>query len=211
MAAFDGALAARSRRSEMNALTGTTDGGEDLGIQDEVDPVLTEDGLDRVGDVGILGREEVWPLLHDGHPASKPAKCLAELHADESAAEDQEMVGQRVQLERRLAGERPGIEQARDGGHPRFRPEIDEQLLAEEPAGRPAVGRAQVDGPWCDEPRLAQDEAITERPVQVAPVEIDHPRHDGAFVGEHASQIGLQSPTWTPNWAARDVRSATLA
>ena len=69
-----------------------------VGLQQDLDAVLAQDGGDGVGDVGVFAAEQALAALHDGHPAAEAAEHLAELQPDVAAAEDDQVVGNRVEF-----------------------------------------------------------------------------------------------------------------
>ena len=77
--------------------------------EEHVDPVLPEDLKHLLRDVRVFPRQERLGPFDDRHPAAEPAEHLRELAADVAAAEDDEVLGQAVQLLDRLAVKRPRV------------------------------------------------------------------------------------------------------
>src|SRR5439155_9149273 len=73
--------------------------------------------------------EKVFSVVDDGHAASEAAVGLGEFEANVSAAEDDEMLGQPVELEQLDVRERSGIRQAGNRWNRGVRPHVEEQSL----------------------------------------------------------------------------------
>ncbi len=67
--------------------------------EQDVDLLVGEQAPQRVGDVGILAGEELRAVLDDGDAAAEAPVGLRELEADVAAAEDDQVLGQAVELE----------------------------------------------------------------------------------------------------------------
>src|SRR5262249_8610217 len=87
---------------------------EHLGRKQDLDPFAAEDPLKLRRDVRILALDELLSVRDDGHAAPEAAVRLGELEADIAAAEDDEMLGQPIDLEQLDVRERSGIRQAGD-------------------------------------------------------------------------------------------------
>jgi hypothetical protein len=93
-------------------------------------PFALEYPLELGDHVGILTLEELCSLRDDGHAASEAPIRLGELDADESTTEDDEMLGQPVDLEELDVREWSDIRQAGDRRHRGMRPHIEKHPLA---------------------------------------------------------------------------------
>ena len=76
-----------------------------LGVEADVDAFVFENFFDGGGDVFVLVGDEVRLHFDDGDLAAEAAVHLAELDADVAAADDDEMLGNEVDLEHGGVGE----------------------------------------------------------------------------------------------------------
>ena len=98
-------------------------GAAHASADNDVDSFGAEDPFQRLRDVGVLAVEQMRPSLHHRHRRSETPEHLRELASDVSAADDDEVLGQRLQLHHAPVVE-PG-----EGGKPldfrRCRPDAD--------------------------------------------------------------------------------------
>ena len=106
--------------------------GVRLGTEDDLDPVLLEDRLNRLGNIGILARQQLSPPLDDRDLATEPPKRLRELDPDVAAAEHEQVGREMPELERADVGERLARGHARNVRDRRVGAEIQEDALTED-------------------------------------------------------------------------------
>ena len=86
-------------------------------VQD-LDPLVAEEPLDRLGDVRVLAVDQRAVPLDDGHAAAEPAERLRQLEADVAAAQDDQVLREFAQLQSLDVGQRarlrePGVSSIR--------------------------------------------------------------------------------------------------
>src|SRR5258706_11709490 len=115
-------------------------------------------------------------MLNHRDSTSKSTKRLPQFNADVPAAHDEKVLGQAIQFQSRLTGQRFGSEQALDRWDPGLGSQVNKQFVAGEEPDRSTLRGMKFDRAWSDESSFAQDEAVAYRSVQIVPIEIDHPR-----------------------------------
>src|SRR5208282_3244454 len=73
---------------------------------------------------------ELWSRLDDAHAAAEAAIGLCEFQSDIAAADDDQMVGKSIELERPDIGERVCRRKAGNIRNRRMRPEIESHAIA---------------------------------------------------------------------------------
>ena len=107
------------------------------GADDDVDALGLQDVLDGRGDVLVLaGGQPRTPLDH-GHAGAEAAVHLRELQRDVAAADDDQMLWQRVEFEDADIGQVVDVGQPRHVGHHRPAADVEEDPVGFEDAGRP--------------------------------------------------------------------------
>jgi hypothetical protein len=148
------------------------------------------------GNVGIFAAGKLRSGLDDRHLAAEAAIGLRQLQADIAAAEDDQMAGQSVELERLDIGERCRTGEAWDVGDRRVRPEIEHHAVAgQQPPA--AVVQAHFDGLRPDEPARAHDQFGAARPVTVE-MHLDQAVDHLAFVRQHSPHVDGGSARHAP-------------
>ena len=147
-----------------------------------VDPFGGEEAGDLGGDVLVLPSGDVRPALEDRHGAAEAAEHLAELEGDVAAADDDEVLGQRVEVEDAIVVEPGHVTESRDRGLCGPRAHVEEDLgrhhRALSDGDHVAVGFA------ADEARLAVDEGEPLHVRQGARCSLD-PAVDQAVLARH--------------------------
>ena len=69
-----------------------------IGVEQDVDAIIAENGCDGIGDVCVFVTEQLWTAVHDRDAASESPEHLRELDADVAAADDEEVRGKGVQF-----------------------------------------------------------------------------------------------------------------
>ena len=142
---------------EADGLAGPALDAKDPGSEMHYDAFVTQHLKDRRRDVGIFSAGELWSCLDDRHAAAEAAIGLCEFEADIAAANDDQMAGQSVELERLDIGERRSRGEAgniRDCG---MRPEIESDAITGQHA-RTAVVQIYLDGLRRNEPTGTHDQ-----------------------------------------------------
>ena len=83
------------------------------------DPLVAEQLQYRRADVSVFAAGQLLPLLDDGHPRAEAAHGLRQFQPDIAAAQDDQVLGQPVQVQQFDVGHRPGRGQAGDLRHGR--------------------------------------------------------------------------------------------
>src|SRR5207253_2092443 len=128
-----------------------------VGREQDLDPFAAEDPPQLGRHVRILAAEKVFSVVDDGHTASEAAVGLGEFEADVSAAEDDEMLGQPVELEQLDVRERSGIRQAGNRWNRGMRPQVEEHALPCERSST-AIVQTHLDRLRPEEARRAHDQ-----------------------------------------------------
>ena len=76
-----------------------------LRAEAEFDPLLLQDALERGGDLGIHARDDPVEEFHDRHLGAQAAPHAAELQPDDAAADDDQVAGNLLQLQRAGGGD----------------------------------------------------------------------------------------------------------
>ncbi len=173
---------------------------------DDPDSLALEDLLDRRGDVLVLPGDEPVGLFDHRHPAAEAAVHLRELEADVAAAEQDQVLGQEIDLHHARVGEMGDAVEAGDVGHPRAGADVDEDALALDhlvadahppralEAGMVVVDRAPLHAPqpFLDALGRAFDEGVLAR-LDLLHVDAHRAVDDDAEVGgapRHVSGAG---------------------
>ncbi len=165
------------------------------------DTFVAQHRQDRGRDVAIFPSGELWSHLDDRHTAAEAAIGLGQFQSDIAAADDEQVVGQPIELERLDIGERLCRRKAgnlRDHG---VRPEIENHPMAGQHA-RAAIVQAHLDGLRRDEParthdqlgaaRLVLVEVHGDQPVDHVALARQHSVHvDGDGTDHHSKPIGV--------------------
>ena len=75
-----------------------------FGIETDLNPLLLQNLADRVGDVGVFAADQPLALFNDGDAAAEAAIHLTELQTNIAAANDDEMLGQEVDMHHATVG-----------------------------------------------------------------------------------------------------------
>jgi hypothetical protein len=110
----------------------------DLGTDQHIDALVSENPDDLIGDVGILARGDLRSLLDDRDAAAEAPIGLRQLEADIAAAEHDQMRRQAVELQRLDVAHRLRIGEAGDVRHRRVGSDVEKHLITRE-AARAAV------------------------------------------------------------------------
>ena len=100
-----------------------------------VDAFALEDLEDRRRHVLVLAANQPIAHLDDGDLAAEAPEHLAELEADVAAADDDEMLGDEVDVHHRAVGEERHVVEPGHGGNERAAADVDEDALGGEPVG----------------------------------------------------------------------------
>ena len=103
-----------------------------FGLHTEGDAFFFQDRLDGLGNVRIFPGDEVRTLLDDRHLGSEAAVHLGEFQPDIAAADDDQMLGQEVDVHHGRVGEVAHSVDARHGRHVGAAADIDEDALGAE-------------------------------------------------------------------------------
>src|SRR5262249_27279265 len=118
VAAGDGPLAAGRPQLQADGFAGAAFDPQHVGPDLDVDLFGVENAPDFLRDVRVLPAQELRPALDDGDAAAEATVRLGEFEAHVAATEDDEVLGQAVDLQKLDVRERPGFYQA---GHRRDR------------------------------------------------------------------------------------------
>jgi hypothetical protein len=108
-------------------------------------------------DIGIFSAGEPRPRLDYRHSAAEPAIGLRQFQSDIAAADDDEVVGQSIELERLDIGQRLGGSEPRNLRDRRARADIDRDTIAGQHS-HAAVVQTDLDRLWRNEPTRAHDQ-----------------------------------------------------
>ena len=149
------------RRTDSPDRPSTRSGG---GPGQDLDPLVPEEPLDRLGDVRVLAMDQRAVPLDDGHAAAEPAERLRQLEADVAAAQDHQVSRELAQLQSLDVGQRASLREPGGVVHPGARPGVDDDGLTAERPG-PARVERHLDRHRRDESPLAHDELRAAFPV----------------------------------------------
>ena len=90
---------APSREKQANGLAGSAVDAEDGGPGQDLDRLVAEETLDRLGDVRVFTMDERAVALDHGHAATETPKRLGQLDADIAAAQDDQVFREVVELQ----------------------------------------------------------------------------------------------------------------
>src|SRR5258705_5892074 len=79
VAAFDGPFTVRRAHDKADAISGPPLHLQRLRCHEQLDPFVTENSSDRIGDVPILATRELWPSLDDRDAAPEAPVRLSQL------------------------------------------------------------------------------------------------------------------------------------
>ena len=130
----------------------------------DLDPLVPEEPLDRLGDVRVLAVDQRAVPLDDGHAAAEAAERLRQLEAHVAAAQDDQVFRELVQLQGLDVGQRASLREAGGVVDPGTRPGVDDDGLAAERPG-PARVERDLDRLRRDEAPVAHDELRAALPV----------------------------------------------
>ena len=99
----------------------------DGGPGQDLDPLVPEEPLDRLGDVRVLAMDQRAVPLDDGHAAAEAAERLRQLEADVAAAQDDQVSREVVQLQGLDVGQRARLREAGGVVDPGARPGVDDR------------------------------------------------------------------------------------
>src|SRR5262249_14205972 len=85
--------------NKAHALTGSAAHAQNLGIEQNLDALVAQNLPHLFSSVGVFARHELGAPFDDGHAAAEAAIDLRKLEADIAAAEHDEMLRQRTELE----------------------------------------------------------------------------------------------------------------
>ena len=95
-------------------------------------PSLLDDVLDRGGNIFVFARNQPRVSLQDGDFAAEAAVHLPKLQADVAAADDDEMLGQKIDLHHRGVCEIADLIETRHGRNDGTAADVDEDLIGSE-------------------------------------------------------------------------------
>ncbi len=109
--------------------------GHALGAGFDDDAFVAQDLRHPLRHVGVLARDDARHLLDDRDPRPEPPVHLAELETDVAAADDDQVLGEKVDVHHRRVGQKRDVVETRHRRHERAAADIDED------SARPAAGR----------------------------------------------------------------------
>ena len=95
-------------------------------------PSRSEDGLHLARDVAVFAADQAVAVLDDAHPRAEAAEHLRELEPDVAAADDDQVLGQHVELHHRRVGEHRHVGQAGPVGQRGTAAHVDEDAWRRE-------------------------------------------------------------------------------
>ena len=163
------------RRVQADGLAGSPLDAIDGGPGQDLDPLVPEEPLDRLGHVRVLAVDQRAVPLDDGHAAAEAAERLRQLEAHVAAAQDDQVFREVVQVQGLDVGQRARLREPGGVVDPGTRPGVDDDGLAAERPG-PARVERDLDRLRRDEAPLAHDELRAALPVLLE-VDRDQPVH----------------------------------
>ena len=163
------------RRVQADGLAGPPLDAIDGGPGQDLDPLVPEELLDRLGHVRVLAVDQRAVPFDDRHAAAEAAEGLRQLEAHVAAAQDDQVLRELVQLQGLDVGQRARLREAGGVVDPGTRPGVDDDGLAAERPG-PARVERDLDGLRRDEAPVAHDELRAALPVLLE-VHRDQPVH----------------------------------
>ncbi len=125
-------------RTQANGLSGSPLDAKDGGTGQDLDPLVPEESLDRLGHVRVFAMDQRAVPFDDGHAAAEAAEGLRQLEAHVAAAQDDQVFRQVVQIQCLDVSQRARIREPRGVIDPGTRPGVDHDgLAAERPESRP--------------------------------------------------------------------------
>src|SRR5215475_5986742 len=94
-------LAFRRSYGQMNLAPSTFFNARSLGVEQDLDAVFAQDPRDLIGHILIFASEQLRRALHNRDAAAETPKHLPEFETDVPPAQNQQMLGQFVQLHNR--------------------------------------------------------------------------------------------------------------
>jgi hypothetical protein len=143
----------------------------------------------RVRDVLVLAMGQAVIALDNRHAAAETAERLRQLEADIAAADDQQVAGNVIKLQRLDMRERTGLAQARHGVDFRSRPCVDDHVRAAQHA-RAAAAERDFNRARRDETAAAEDE-LRARLVVNVDVHVDQAGDHLAFALAHGAHVDV--------------------
>ena len=129
--------------------------GDALGVQTDCDPFLLENLPDRIGHIFVLARDEALGHFDDGHFAAEATVHLREFESDIAAADDEQMIRQKVHLHHAAVRQKRDLIEPRHVRDKGARAGVDENALGLEQMV------VNAHGPWALESRMApKDRAV---------------------------------------------------
>ncbi len=105
-------------RVEADGLAGLPLDAIDGGPGQNLDPLVTAEMLDRVGDVRVLAVDQCAVPFDDGHATAEASERLRQFEADVAAAEDDQVFRELVQLQGLDVGQRASLREPGGVVHP---------------------------------------------------------------------------------------------
>jgi hypothetical protein len=123
-------------------LSGSTLYTHDLGADQELNPLVGENALQRLRDIGILATHELRPVLDHGHAAAEASIGLGQFQPHVAASKHDEMRRQIIELQRLDVREGSGGLEPGYARNRRVRADVDEHPVADQ---HPHVAAVQLD------------------------------------------------------------------
>ena len=130
------------RRMQADGLSGSPLDAIDGGPGQDLDPLVPEESLDRLGHVRVFAVDQRAVPFDDGHAAAEAAEGLRQLEAHVAAAQDDQVLREVVQVQGLDVGQRARLREAGGVIDPGTRPGVDHDGLAAE---RPGPARVERD------------------------------------------------------------------
>ena len=157
-------------------------GAGGVGVEVEVDALAFEDLAGGVGNVAVLAAQNLLASVDDGHAAAEPAHRLGVLDADITAAKDDEVLRQRVEVQDALLVQIRQVAQAGDVGHDADGAGVDVDAVGlHHLAANADVMRVLEDGVVAQNLDVAALEALL--------VALAHAAGDGAGAFQHLLEV----------------------
>ena len=191
---------APSRSVQANGLSGSPLDAEDGGPGQDLDPLVPEEALDRLGHVRVFAVDQRAVPFDDGHAAAETAEGLRQLEAHVAAAQDDQVFREVVQVQGLDVSQRARLREAGGVIDPGTRPGVDDDgLAAERP--RPARVERDLDGLRRDEASVAHDELRAALPGTFRRWIATSPSTIFRLRSRTAAMSTFQSPAAIPNSA----------
>ena len=195
---------------EFHARARTARDAQHLRLQQDLDAFVLHQFQERVGHVRVFPFEKLRAALNDRHAAAEAAHRLGELQADVAAAEDDEMIGQALEIQGFDMRHRPGGGEAGHVGNAGARADVQEDALAAQQARAAGVQR-HLHRFRLREASFAHDQ-FRAAGLEVGEVQLDQPVDHLPFATSDAGHVDAATdPVTTPRPVVGSTRETALA